>query len=124
MTHHLSTVRTRIAALALFTAAVCLGLSRADDKPAIDFARDVQPILRDHCYRCHDGRKQTAGLRLDVRSRALKGGESGKAAIVAGDAAKSELVRRVTSANDDEAMPKGGPRLTEVQVKTLRDWIT
>jgi hypothetical protein len=95
----------------------------AAEAPRADYERDVLPILKSHCYRCHDGRKQTAGLRIDVRSHALRGGESGKAAIVPGDGAKSELLRRVTSTDDDVAMPKDGRRLTEAQVKVLRDWI-
>src|SRR4051794_605094 len=89
--------RSGLAAIGLLAAAAYATLSRADDAPSIDYARDVRPILQDNCYRCHDGRKQTAGLRLDIRSRALRGGESGKAAIVPGDPTKSELVRRVTS---------------------------
>jgi hypothetical protein len=95
----------------------------ADDKPRVDFARDVQPILKSRCYSCHDGRKHKAGLRLDVRASALRGGESGKPAIVAGDSKKSELLRRVTSRDDDEVMPPEGERLTEAQLKLLSDWI-
>ena len=34
----------------------------------IDFARDIQPILRTHCYECHGPTKQQHGLRLDLRA--------------------------------------------------------
>src|SRR5262245_38258291 len=64
--------------------------------PDVDFARDIQPIFQQRCYQCHDAKKQRSGLRLDVRSRALRGGESGKPAVVPGDSGKSELVRRVS----------------------------
>ncbi|MBM4270269.1 MAG: hypothetical protein FJ144_27300, partial [Deltaproteobacteria bacterium] len=30
----------------------------------IDFARDIQPIFRDHCYECHGSEKRKGGLRL------------------------------------------------------------
>jgi hypothetical protein len=95
----------------------------AADKPRVDFARDVQPILKSRCFSCHDGRKHKSGLRLDVKANALRGGESGKPAIVPGDSKKSELLRRVTSKDDDEVMPPEGERLPEAQVKLLRDWI-
>src|SRR5207248_652932 len=90
MTKHLVNLRTGLAAVGLLATAAYATLSRADDAPAVDYARDVRPILQDNCYRCHDARKQTAALRLDVRSRARRGGESGKAAVVSGDAAGSE----------------------------------
>ena len=35
--------------------------------PAVDFAAQVQPILKSSCYACHSGPKPQAGLRLDVR---------------------------------------------------------
>jgi hypothetical protein len=33
----------------------------------IDFQRDVQPILREHCISCHGAGQQMSGLRLDRR---------------------------------------------------------
>jgi hypothetical protein len=97
--------------------------SRAAEKPPFDFARDVQPILKSRCYSCHDGRKHKAGLRLDLRSSALRGGESGKPAVVPGDIKKSEILRRVASTDDHEVMPPEGDRLTADQIRLLRDWI-
>ncbi len=97
--------------------------SFAAEPSRIDFARDVQPIFKRHCFSCHDGRKHKAGLRLDVRASALRGGESGKPAVVPGNSTKSELLRRVTSHDDEEVMPPSGERLSETQVKLLRDWI-
>ena len=109
-------------AVALIALLNCLPLSAAE-QPRVDFARDVQPILKTRCYSCHDGRKHKAGLRLDVRSSALRGGESGKPAIVRGDSKKSDLLRRVTTNEDEEVMPPAGERLTAIQVKLLREWI-
>ena len=101
----------------------CSWSALAADPPAVDYARDVQPIFQQHCYQCHDARKQRASLRLDVRSRALRGGESGKAAVVPGDSGKSELIRRINLAEGKEAMPPGSEKLTAAQVKLLRAWI-
>ena len=40
----------------------------------IDFGRDVQPILQQHCVSCHGPELQMNGLRLDRRADALRGG--------------------------------------------------
>src|SRR5690242_7995811 len=98
--------------LCLAVALCCPCVVQADGPPVVDFGRDVLPLFRDRCYQCHDGRQQKSGLRLDVRSAALRGGESGKPAILPGNSAKSELIRRVTTAQGNEAMPRGKEKLT------------
>lgn len=101
---------------------------RADGDPAmVSYEKDVLPILRTHCYACHDENKQTAAYRLDIRSQAMKGGESEQIAIKPGDAKGSELVKRITkNADDDERMPprnaKAGP-LSAKQIETIKTWI-
>ena len=63
---------------------------------AVDFVREVRPILEQHCYECHGSEKQKNGYRLDVRDIALKGGDSGEAAIRPHDAKQSPLIRLVS----------------------------
>src|SRR5580765_9122500 len=43
----------------------------------VDFVRDVQPILSQKCHSCHGADAQQAGLRLDRRQNALRGGDYG-----------------------------------------------
>src|SRR5262245_56919949 len=83
----------------------------------IDFARDVRPIFEANCFRCHGPKKQESGLRLDVRRRALQGGDTGPAIVPR--SAKGELLRRLASAGDDR-MPPSGARLTDKQLATVR----
>src|SRR6185503_2074825 len=70
-----------------------------------DFIRDVQPIFAAHCLKCHGPEKQKNGFRLDDAAVAFRGGDSGKAAIVASDSAASALFQRITTTNSDEIMP-------------------
>ena len=89
---------------------------------AIDFGHDVQPLLKARCLGCHGAKLQMHGLRLDVKTAAFKGGESGVPAIVPGNSVQSLLIKYI-SANSDVVMPPSGPRLTADQVSMLRVWI-
>lgn len=108
-----------IAVVALVSAASCL--TRAEDK--IDFAKQIQPILQQNCVKCHGPEKQKAKLRLDSKEAAMKGGKDG-VIIVAGNAEKSELYRRITlPKGDDDIMPNEGDPLTKEQTDLVRAWI-
>jgi hypothetical protein len=104
---------------------VCLGIasSAIANDGRVDFARDILPVFRQHCFKCHDERKQQSGYRLDVRSAAIRGGKSGERAIVPGLSADSELIRRLTSNDETERMPPEGDRLSAQQIDLLRKWI-
>lgn len=94
---------------------------------AVDFDREVRPILAANCFKCHgpDDAVRKAGLRLDVRARAIQELKSGHRAIVPGDSAKSELIARISHADAAIRMPpsKVGKRLDEKQIATLKKWI-
>ncbi len=96
-------------------------------EPAIEFNRDIRPILSENCSACHgpDARKREAGLRLDRPNEATSTLGSGKIAIVPGKPDQSELVRRITTADADERMPPAdsNKQLTPEQIDLLRRWI-
>src|SRR6516165_8079632 len=76
----------------------------APEKKAVDFERDIQPILAENCYGCHSAVKAKGGLQLDSLKALLKGGNSG-AAIVAGKSQASLLVKK---ADEDDPTPHKG----------------
>ena len=87
-----------------------------------DFARDVRPVFERSCYGCHGPEKQKNGYRLDVRDIAIKGGDSGEAAVVPHDAKRSPLIRYVSGEDEEMLMPpkqSDKPRLTAAEVETL-----
>ena len=96
-------------------------------EPAIDFNRDIRPILSNRCWKCHgpDEKERQAGLRFDSRDGVLAKLESGKVAVVAGKPEESELVRRITSDDADERMPPAGQGkpLDAREVELLRAWV-
>jgi mono/diheme cytochrome c family protein len=86
------------------------------------FHREVLPVLREECFRCH-GDKEKGGLKLNTRAAALKGGESGKPAVVPGRASASELVARLKHHDDEERMPPNGDPLKAAQIAAIEAWI-
>lgn len=92
---------------------------RADDQ--VQFQRDIRPLLQKHCAACHGPEMQEGGLRLDLRTPALRGGDNGPV-LKPGDL-DSELLRRVASDDKDEFMPPKGERLMAAEIDILRRWI-
>ncbi|MGB0645460.1 MAG: c-type cytochrome domain-containing protein, partial [Akkermansiaceae bacterium] len=86
----------------------------------IDFNRDVRPILSDTCFKCHGPGETKGDLRLDDREDALDAG-----VLSPGDAAKSEIVKRLKTADLDELMPppESNKTLTPKQIQILETWI-
>jgi mono/diheme cytochrome c family protein len=93
----------------------------ADTK--VDFVKQIQPIFEKSCYKCHGPEKQKGGLRLDDKAAAMKGGKDA-VAIVAGDAAKSDLYRRITlPEGSDDIMPSQGSPLSKAETDLIKEWI-
>ena len=108
----------RIASFAACAAASALpGLA---ETPPPDLAGSAKAILDTHCSACH-GQARMSGLDLRSAASARKGGTRGPS-IVPGQAAKSLLVHAVTG-TEELSMPPGDARLSEKDIKVLKDWI-
>src|SRR5206468_4229821 len=94
-------------------------LAHAQNEKKVDFAKDIRPILRENCLKCHGEEKQKGKLRLDSKEAAFKGGEDGKV-IEPGKADKSDLFRRITLApTHDDFMPNKADPLTKTQIDLI-----
>ena len=89
---------------------------------AIDYSRDIRPILSDKCFRCHgpDAETRQADLRLDTRE-----GLASKV-LASGKPDHSEIITRIFSADDDLRMPPPDSNLSlsADQKELLKRWIT
>lgn len=107
----------------------------ADDQPegkekslkaeTVDFARDIEPIFKTHCYKCHGPKKQEGGLRLDHRATALRGGDSGPL-LKAGKSGESEIYSRISATDEFLQMPppdEENKSLSEDQMALIKRWI-
>ncbi len=99
---------------------------------AVDFNRDIRPILSQNCFFCHGpdaserkgGPRGKGGLRLDT-VEGMRADLGGHAAVVPGKPDESELLRRVTTTDQDDLMPPSSSekRVTPEQATLLRRWI-
>ncbi len=100
--------------------ALLLLLVVAPAQAAVEFNRDIRPILSENCFACHgpDTAKRKASLRLDTAAGT-------KESIVAGKPEESELYRRVAGIGEGKHMPPASTnkKLTKAQTGLIRQWI-
>jgi ankyrin repeat protein len=94
----------------------------------VEFNRDIRPILEHSCVGCHSGERPKGEYNLASHETAMKGGQSGDAPIVAGQAERSSLLRFVRDQVEDLEMPPLAkrdryPALTKEQTTLLGSWI-
>lgn len=99
------------------------GYSFIFSQPKVDYSADIKPLLNKKCISCHGGVKKKGGFSLLFREEALDTTESGKPAIIPGDADGSEMIRRLTMTDPDERMPYHEVPLSENEINLLRRWI-
>ena len=94
---------------------------------AVDFNREVRPILAQQCFACHgmDDHGRKGKLRLDLSDSAYGQGKSGEIAIVPGKPDSSEVVRRILSTDEDDLMPPPHTKkvLSDKDKAILKAWI-
>src|SRR5947208_1533496 len=105
---------------------VCGGRASAAGPEAVEFNRDIRPLLADNCFACHgpDKGQRKADLRLDLEEGA-RADRGGYAPVVAGKPEQSELFRRITADDAKKRMPPArfGKKLTPRQTELVRRWI-
>src|SRR5262245_54431067 len=114
-------------ALSALAVALMSGPALAGAPPAaVDFTRDVRPILAKNCLTCHgaDPGKREADLRIDQFETVGDVHGAGEV-ITLGNPNESELIRRITSDDPDEHMPPAdsGKELKPEEIETLRRWV-
>jgi Protein of unknown function (DUF1553)/Protein of unknown function (DUF1549)/Planctomycete cytochrome C/Concanavalin A-like lectin/glucanases superfamily len=107
------------------TEAAAAGGAPIPDRP--DWNWDVRPVLSQNCFSCHGQATQKAGLRLDLQDAAYGPipQDTNKRAIVPGNLRKSELYKRIISADPDYKMPpkEAHKTLSAREVAVIERWI-
>lgn len=93
---------------------------------AVDYTKEIKPILTQKCYACHavSKGKEKGDVALDTPEKLAEVIKPG-GHIIPGDPAKSTLLISCKLPDDDDDVmpPKGKNRLTETEIKTLETWI-
>ena len=89
---------------------------------AVDFTKDVMPILEERCLKCQ-GHIKESGKVVDKGDLDITKPESIKEFLKAGHPGDSSFYNLVVSDDEDEYMPPKGDRLTDKQKKVIHDWI-
>ena len=83
---------------------------------AVDFQKDIQPLLKNKCSRCHSGHEAKGGFSINTRTTLLD-------AAKPGDSAGSTLFKLITSKDPDERMPSKGEPLKPEEIALIKAWI-
>jgi len=89
------------------------------DEPAPNFQRDVEPILRTNCYRCHGEETRKAELNLSSAAGLQRGGESGRI-VESGKPEESLLFEMVEGGL---MPPEDEKQLTRAEIQVISQWI-
>jgi hypothetical protein len=124
--------RSRIFWVSLLGGAMALMLwsrlpaaNQADQKPVVDaayFDKEVLPILKANCFKCHGDGKTKGGLSLASRESLLKGGDTGPA-ISLEKPADSLVLKAISHSADLQMPPPPAAKLAQKDIDTLARWI-
>ncbi len=91
------------------------------------FVHEIYPVLERKCLSCHGHQPEEieGGFRLLSRADLLKGGQSGKAAVIPGEPDESPLIQFIEGHDPESIMPpKKDEQLTTEEVQWFRDWVS
>jgi len=87
---------------------------------AVNYFRDIEPILTENCVSCHHAAMAAGGLRVDAPENVLQGGASGPS-VIPKNAQRSLLYTRLTDTTAKRMPPER--TLSEKQLALIRAWI-
>lgn len=105
---------------------LALGISllhSCQTRERVDFSTQIKPILNKNCITCHGGVKKNGGFSLLFEEEAFANTKSGKPAILRGDAANSEFIKRLHVDDLELRMPYEKSKLTAEEIDLLTRWV-
>ncbi len=108
----------------LLAVVLVIGVQSAWADEKVDFAKQIQPVLVEHCGKCHGEKRASAKMRLHTAAAIKEKWDAEKDLIVAGKPEESELYKRLVLPKDNKKrMPKGGEPLAKDQIDLIAKWI-
>ena len=103
--------------------ALVIAIQSCKPKTPIDFSTQIKPILNNKCITCHGGVKKSGGFSLLFEAEAFENTESGKPAIIRGNASASEFIKRLHEDDPELRMPYEKTKLSDKEIDLLTRWI-
>ena len=102
---------------------LCLHALALQRAAAVDFDKDIKPILKEHCYECHseERKKEKAGFVFDNKTR-LKKDIGANLIIEPGEPGRSHFLNVIVDPEAKNHMPPNKD-LPREDVEKLRKWI-
>jgi len=89
---------------------------------ALDYVKDVFPVLQKHCIACHTADEAQGGLVMETYASIMRGGESGPA-LTPGVPTSSRLYMMASGKMDPIMPPDDAERPTEEELTIISTWI-
>jgi len=91
----------------------------------VDFVKEIAPLIKDLCFKCHGGEKVKGKFKLNTKKDAMDGGESGKEILPHKPSLSKFYTSLVAEKDSDDLMPpiKEKARPTKDQIERIRKWI-
>ena len=88
----------------------------------LSYDNDIYPLLEDRCLACHHNPGAPNGLSMETYPLMMKGSQNG-AVVIAGNAAGSEVIKRITGQRHPKMPMNGPPYLSELEIELVSSWI-
>ena len=100
--------------------AIPTSIASAAGEGAIDFEKQIAPLLEDKCLKCHSGQKPKGKYSMVTKESAFADG-----LIVPGDPNKGDFFWLIITGDEDDVMPpiKNGGPLKDEEKELVRRWI-
>ena len=93
-------------------------------KKRVSFEKDLMPILKEKCIKCHGEEKQKSKYRCDSYDAFMKPGSSDEKVLIAGNSAKGTFIHYIARLVEDMEMPpKEKDALSKEEIGLFRAWV-
>ncbi|HEY1172098.1 MAG TPA: DUF1553 domain-containing protein [Verrucomicrobiae bacterium] len=120
-------VMKKLALLAVLLASGVTAQAAEARKGAVEFNRDIRPLLSEYCTACHgpDPGSRKADMRLDTKAGIFKETKSEGPVVKAGNPKDSALWQRITTTDEDDVMPpvKSHKVMKAGEKELIKQWI-
>jgi mono/diheme cytochrome c family protein len=90
-------------------------------QPSVTYDDDIRPILRQHCFACHNQNQAKSGLAVDSYARLIEGGSGGE--VVFEQDLESSRLWTLVSHQEEPTMPPGQDKLADAKLDLIKRWI-